>query len=88
VNSATDLVLPFMTAIVSLGMFPEAPELIKNVFAKYGFLKWALLFALVYQGQGKGNLSLTALVVVIVFLVYKILDNPEAKATIKKYAML
>lgn len=62
------------TSIGMLGGFPQPPKIFLQFVEDYPILQWALVFVLIYQGMGGGDMYWSAIGVGATFLLYKVMD--------------
>lgn len=65
------LTIAIITGITTFGL-PEPPIEIKNFFNQYPWFRWIMLWLLIYQGGGGGNLMITNFAFSIVFLIHNL----------------
>ena len=64
------LYMPMMTAIGAISLFPDPPQLFKDL-AKNELVKWIFVFILIVQGGASGDLRLAAVMTVILYILVK-----------------
>lgn len=74
----SDLLLPFATCIIALGGFPAAPKMWTNA-AQNPLVQYFALFALVWQGGAKQNLSTALFTSAVFFAVITLIKTWEQK---------
>lgn len=61
--------------IGSMGLFPEVPVIVYETILPFPFLRWILVFVLVWQGGGGKDVKTSAIVTIGTFAVYTILNS-------------
>ena len=73
------LLMPLLTAMISLSVFPSPPQIIKDLAANE-YVRWLFVLNLVYAvGPAQGNFTLAAVTTVILFILTKVLDMAYVK---------
>lgn len=67
------LYMPMLTAIGAVSLFPDPPQLFKDL-AKMDLVRWLFVFILIVQGGAGGNLELAAVATAVLFGVMYVLD--------------
>ena len=72
--SSKDIILAFSTGLGIIGAYPKPPLMLIEFFNENQFLRWILVFILVWQGGSKQDHKLAVLITATLFALYKSLE--------------
>jgi hypothetical protein len=83
-DSDLDINIPLMIALITtsigaFGGFPKTPVVMENWLEKNPWARWALVWVLIYQGQGGEHEIETTLGTGITYLIWKYLNSLDDK---------
>ena len=70
-----NVILGLVTFIGAFGGFPEPPKIFIDLVLKHSWLKWILVFFLVFQGAGGQDPRLASLITFTGYVIYIFLEK-------------
>ena len=70
-----NVILGLVTFIGAFGGFPEPPKIFIDLVLKHSWIKWILVFFLVFQGAGGQDPRLASIITLTGYVIYLFLDK-------------
>lgn len=71
--NADALYMPMLTALGAVSLFPEPPQVFKDLAANE-LVRYLFVFVLIMQGGAGGNVQLAVVATVVLYVLVKVLD--------------
>jgi hypothetical protein len=74
----SQIILALATAVGAFGGFPSPPQSFVKL-TQQPIVQWGLLFVLIYQGGGSGDIKLSLTITALFYIIHRVLTDMENK---------